>query len=43
MPPKVSGKGNGKPSASSFKALDDFLEKSNAAPGEQVGTLVKEE
>jgi hypothetical protein len=34
MPPKVAGKTSGKSTASSFKALDDFLEKSNAAPGE---------
>jgi hypothetical protein len=42
MPPKPAGQ-KSKPTASSFKALDEFLEKSSAAPGEVVGTQVQEQ
>ena len=40
MPPKTATKP--KPTGSSFKALDDFLEKSSSVPGEVIGTQAQE-
>ena len=41
MPPKTATKP--KPTGSSFKALDDFLEKSSSVPGEVIGTQAQEQ
>ena len=43
MPPRQPGTGPTAKKSSAFKAVDDFLEKSSAAPGEVLGSQAQEQ